>query len=169
MGASQLQPGSNRAIPTPGLKRRTVLQIMSTEKVLPKWERKVGTDGPRKMLDLAQGYLAGRVDYEQAYSQQSSFGASLLNVSSLPEEDIGIIYVGHAAVDSVLTALMDADLTEDEFEDEDRDVYSGELCVCAAYSGDLPWGVLSSAAKRREFWDWWLTIAAPLAFASVPG
>jgi immunity protein Imm5 of predicted polymorphic toxin system len=169
MGTSQLRPDSNQAIVTQGLKRRTALQIISTEKVLPKWEWKVGTDDPRRMLDLARGYLAGSIDYEEAYCQQHTFGGALLNVDSLPEEDIGIIYVGHAAVAAVLTALMDADLAENEDEDEDDDVYSGEMYACAAFSGDLPWGSLSSAAKRQEFWDWWLTVAAPQAYASVTG
>jgi hypothetical protein len=148
--------------------RRTRLLELTARKVLPIWEEVVGTRDPHQLLHLANDYLAGRADLGTLDRRQSSFGGSLLDLGSLPEDKRFAVCAGHAAVDMALNALMDDDMTLDDEEDEDQDCWDGPFNACGAWSGGHPWEAASDKGKRLEFWQWWLEVASPEAFASQP-
>jgi len=63
-----------------GVRRRTQLQILSTQRILGIWEGKAGTASPRHMLEIAQTYLCGLTSYDDAYQEQLDFGGVLFDV-----------------------------------------------------------------------------------------
>jgi len=40
--------------------------------------------------------------------------------------------------------------------------------AAAAYAGGAVWDSDSDSLKRREFWEWWLNEAVPMAWDSEP-
>jgi len=56
--------------------------------------------------------------------------------------------------------------TEDEELDSDR--WDSAYFAAAAFAGGLPGDPQSSATKRKEFWQWYLTEAVPEAWCSWP-
>jgi hypothetical protein len=158
----------NRAVVTTGLRRRTMLAVCATEHVLPIWEQSLSTKDPHEMLDTAQRYLRGEVDWDSAWETKNSFSGGLKNANSDEWKEIGCsICVGYAAVRTMGVALKDEWMDGDETLDEDRDDWDAGFFACAAFSG-APWGTNSDPRRRLQFWEWYIDDAVPQAYSGWP-
>jgi hypothetical protein len=160
----------NRAKMTPGLRRRTALAIVTAEHVLPIWERHWDSKDPHRMLEVVRAYVRDEMSWRDARDEQTRFLGALYNANTdeISEDIFHFVYVGYAAVDAVATALKDMDCEDDGTLDEDLDSWDGSFWACSAYSGDFPWEARSDMGRRREFWEWYLDEAVPLAYTAAP-
>lgn len=165
LGRSQLEGEDHMALRTPGLIRRTKLEVASAAKVASVWERLAKNDECRRMFDTVDQYFDGRLTWDSAWEISSAFSGGLQNVASPPAGQRAVVYAGYAARGSVATALKDAAVArlDAEGRDQDDDTWDGHVYACAAYSGALPWNPDSDRAKRVAFWTWWLAIADKIA------
>src|SRR5215813_13350294 len=164
---SRIVVGS-KAILGPGVRRRTRLALLTTERVLSIWEQTFPTNlGPKHMLATAEEYLAQRIDFKTAWDLKNRFWGKLENLGSIA------VTVGFAACQVVTTALNDERFNPEDIEtelfDHNLDPYEWDASFYAsvAYAGSAPWEAESNSTRREEFWEWYIKEAVPRVWNSV--
>jgi len=157
------------ALRTIGLRRRHALAELCVQRVLPIWERVIGTRDPHEMPEVASQYLSGRISRDAARERANQFSACLDHAYTLSESEYHASYAGYAARNLVSIVLADEDMDDPEMSDAEFEYEQWDcaLTACAAEAGDLPWGEYWDAARGRAFWTWYLDEAVPGAWQSV--
>lgn len=157
----------------PGLIRRTRLCVALVEPLLPLWDEYYPNKAPQLMLELAKQYLVGKCTREILEAKAYAFGGGLMN-SDKPETHLAFA-VGRASVCAAYVASVDEILRpeqgigEDELLDpQDPDSWDCAYWASAAAAGGMPWEEGFSKTKYRDFWDHYLEVEVPAAWASVP-
>jgi hypothetical protein len=127
------------------------------------------------MIRLAERYVSGKGGRDELIDESSSFRGGL-DTSDSPEKDVAYL-VGRgsvraafvAAYDEVLEPDEDAGFTRQDLEDpEDPDYWDCAFWIAGAQAGGMPWVKSFKKRKYGEFWLWYLDVAVPQAWASVP-
>ena len=157
-----------------GQRRRTKLATLAVEKVLPLWESLLPADHtPRQALDLAEKLLVGTVTLKDAERDMGRLWTHCDDLSWRLADKQSVIMVGYGAVQVIREAMSQKHFgcegVNDGSTDMDVDPYDHDSAFCAAiaYCGGPPWDEKSDAAKRLEFWTWWLTSAVRMATVIV--
>lgn len=155
-----------------GRRRRTRLDLLSAEKVLPLWDARFPrNDLPKRLLanvpsalDRVEGehhlWLLLRRAQEQCEAMHASAGD-------------GANLIGYAAIRVLDRACSDLDFDPQHFDPQlhDSDVIAtyndASFLAAAAASGGYPWRADSDSGRRLAFWEWWLQVAVPQAWAST--
>lgn len=170
----ELGPIPKRGTLGPGLIRRALLCSI-VKPALPLWEAHCDTKDPHKMIELAEHYLAGRIGMKELRGPASSFRGGL-DTSDVPEKDVAFL-VGRGSVcaayvassDELLEPDEDAGFTRQDLEDpQDPDYWDCAFWIAGAQAGGMPWVKKFKKKKYGEFWVWYLDVAVPMAWASVP-
>lgn len=173
LGPCLMDKDGIRAVHGIGLQRRTTLAILCARHVRPVWEQVwPNDDDPHQMIKTAELYLNQALDFDSVEERKNQYLGKLDNLLSKGEHEAAI-NVGFAAGRAVFTALHDEDFDphniDDDLMDEDLDVneWDASFNAAAAYAGGFPWEENSSSTRRREFWEWYLNEAVPLAWTSA--
>jgi hypothetical protein len=159
-----LAGGSDPAI---AYARRVRLNQACVRHVRHRWvERFPDDDGIDRMLDLAGGVVAGMVDASAASDARDRFYVDVVETRTYGS-DASAMFVGLAAANTVLEALipdnLDAIPTADDDEDLDPQGYdTSYLCASAAARGLN--GRPADTAQRRSFWRWYLDDGIPQVY-----
>ncbi|NER33932.1 MAG: hypothetical protein F6J93_07780 [Oscillatoria sp. SIO1A7] len=161
-----------------GHKRRTMLAIITANRVLDIWESIWWQDDtPHCLLGAARLTIAQKLEHSQARAYRNEIWTKLENMASEPNhqgfEYQKAIAAGLSAVSALSTALddeaFDRERIDEELTDADTDAYESDSSFWAAiaYAG-ATWEANGDRNKRREFWQWWLTEAVKNAWRSIP-
>ncbi|HKV38184.1 MAG TPA: Imm5 family immunity protein [Blastocatellia bacterium] len=151
--------------------RRVNLAILCSRQVLPVWKRAYpNNDGPERMLTLAAQVVKSQVTQDEARLAAARFWNELGGIKHVPGQSA--VAAGYAAACTVTVARVDEilDPMEDEsIDDDDDDPYSWSVSFYAmlAYANVDTGRSESGVDAKREYWDWYLTRAVPLAYESV--
>lgn len=165
-GSYQSNPDSDNI--TVGLKRRTRLAILCVKKVISIWEKVADDDDrPLEMIDLAERYIEGSINYSYIYKRWNDFVTDLIYLAS----DEAFLYAAEvvfASTKAVGIVLKDEELIRYEKDtqlDENLDSFTWDASYFSAiaYSGSGPWDN-TNIEKRREFWLWYINEAVPQAY-----
>jgi hypothetical protein len=146
------------------------IALVTARQVLPLWQSPRPNDNiPDRLIALTEGVLDGHVPAPIA---ERSALAAWHRLDRLGRErvlDRGAFYSCSAAREALEAALGrppfgDVAITE-RYAEDDLDPY----CSDTAHWAMRAWkscaeGAAAEAAKRREFWHWWLTEAVPQAW-----
>jgi hypothetical protein len=145
-----------------GRGRRALLARETVEHVLPVWyAERPGDSDPARVLGLIDGALSATVDETEVRRAAGALWGHVDNLIATtgPEPPL---HVGYAASRALLSALFDepldpadADPERTDYGRDPRRLDSAFLASTAA-AGGAPWIPDSEAARRREFWQWWL-------------
>lgn len=157
-----------------GLKRRATLAILSTQHVLPLWERaRPGDTTPQHILAEAERALNKAVDKQKVWKDRNRYWVQFNDLINENEKNDVIASVGFAAVQALTAALQDERFDPDRIDihltdfDIDVEELDASFFAAAAYAHGPIWAPQSSAAKRREFWEWWLKDAVPSVWNAI--
>lgn len=171
-GAVRLEPKRRFAVLGPGLIRRARLCVSVVQPLTPFWDEFYQNKAPRLMLRLAEKYLDGQCTMEEVKKEASAFRGGLDN-SDGPETQRAYI-TGRAAVCAAYVAVNDEFLevddytTEDDLLDpQDSDLWDCAYWASAAAAGGMPWEQGFSKMKYKAFWEHYLNVDVPVAWASV--
>jgi hypothetical protein len=126
----------------------------------------------KQLIDFDTASPTQSKDFHSAWQRKNRFWGELESLL-YKGEHFASIYVGFAAANTVTTALNDERFhplnIEDHLLDDDLDPYQWDASFYAAgaYAGGFTWEEGSSVVRRREFWEWYLDEAVPLAWNSV--
>ena len=155
--------------------RRYKLADITTRRVLQCWERLLPQDKlPHECLEAAYRVLNGQLsqsECEQLREDGWNHCGELVYKHQDAQNDV---LPGYAALQVVRIALWDnlyPEVVELEITDGDLDPENLDYsyCAAAAFAGGTVWNDSSSASRRLEFWQWWLTEAVPAAWHSQLG
>jgi len=156
-----------------GLRRRTRLCVAIVRPLLFLWDDYYSNKAPQLMLELAEQYLAGKCTRDGLESKAYAFGGGLMN-SDKPETHLAFA-IGRASVCAAYVASVDEILlpeqgmSEEELLDpQDPDYWDCAYWAAAAAAGGMPWVDGFDKEKYREFWNHYLDVEVPAAWASVP-
>jgi hypothetical protein len=156
-----------RAIIAPGVRRRTRLALQATERVFPVWEQTFPTNlGPQRMVAVAEDYSAQRIDFKTAWNLKNRFWGELESLGSIA------VAVGFSSCQAVTTALSDERFDpvniQNKIFDRHLDPYEWDASFYAsvAHAGSALWEANPNSGRRREFWEWYIREAVPLAWDS---
>ncbi|RMR13235.1 putative immunity protein Imm5 [Pseudomonas syringae pv. primulae] len=99
---------------------------------------------------------------------RDNFYVSVLENESYEPNEYPAMFVGHAAANSIVTAVSDVQFDADDQRDQDLDpeAFEPDYLVASAFAGGLAFASkLSDAGDpqlRRAFWRWYLCVAVPL-------
>ncbi len=160
-----------------GHARRTALAILASRYVLPIWGNFRQDDTPNHVLTVAEEVLNKTLDVQQARSYKDEIWTRLENTASVAEhQDLEyqkLINVELAAIAALNSALYDEEFDPNnlnyDLTDADVDTYESDssFWAASAYADGPIWEPTSSASKRLEFWEWWLTKAVSQAQYSI--
>ena len=146
------------------------LEITSARKVLSVWESTFPSDDePASLLDAAEAHLQGSGTGELSRDRLSRFKTDLDGKLALGEDFFASTYSGFAAWSAAGVALLgDSREPGDSELDIDPELWDASFYASLAYCGGAVWeeGV-GDRQKRREFWEWFLVEAIPLAMSFV--
>jgi len=150
--------------PTEGLGAVVQLDRLAAERVQRHWDTGSGRDGGfRRMLDLADAVLGGRVEPEQAVREKDRFEL-VANDLQAPGGHLRAGLAGLAAAKVVSLALW-GDYGEElaaDADDEDLDSDAWETAFLASLAeSSTPDQSDYDPAARRAFWRWYLSEAIP--------
>ena len=172
-GYAKLGPYLGTSSDKTGHKRRTLLALLTAQHVLPIWEReRAEDDTPRIILDKVYRILANQLDAAQVQDDVGRYWTYMDNVA-FETEGRAPVGAGLAALSALQVAISDEEFDPESINlnltDEDVDAYDHDAVFPAAadYAGGPTWVPESDAAKRREFWHWWLKEALPTAWWGV--
>ena len=146
---------------------RARLSIAAASRVLPIWERLWPSNRlPHHLLDLADQVCRGEVDRGAITALRDRAETELDDISwaSFNKSAVG---AGYAALRALDVARRDepSDLSRPDsaVRDEDLEPHQRDSAylAAAADAGGSPWEPQSSADRRRDYWNWWLTEAVP--------
>jgi hypothetical protein len=153
-----------------GKRRRTLLAIHAADYVLPIWEEKWAANAsPKTALDAARALVSTPGDVTDPYDiiEHCQEG-----VESVMRADHVKACSGRSAVLALVTAVEDeffdaqpvtVAAMDDRTDDAEEDA---AFLASIAYAGGATSNPASNPKRRREFWEWWLTVGVPEAFAS---
>jgi len=157
----------------PGLIRRARLDCAITKPALPIWEAHYDSKDPHRMIQLAEQYLAGGCSFDDLWGKADAFRGGL-DTSDTPDKNVAY-QVGRGSVCAAYVAGADELLQADqgiplkELENpEDPDHWDCAYWIAGAQAGGMPWEDPFDKAKYGQFWYWYLNVAVPEAWASVP-
>jgi hypothetical protein len=169
----EMGPVAARRTIGPGLIRRATLCCTMVKPALPLWEAHYPTKDPHRMIEMAEQYLAGKCTRDELRDSAYSFGGGLETSDSADKQPA--YHVGRASVCAAFVAasdeLLDVDqgLTLEEMENpEDPDQWDCAYWIAAAQAGGMPWEPGFDKLKYQAFWNWYLDVAVPAAWAAVP-
>src|SRR5215471_11258457 len=116
----------------PGLRRRARICIASVQKVLQWWEAAFPSSRvPQTLLELSEGYLAGKSDREFVREEAFSFGGGLENRDAIAQQRAYL--VGRASICAANTATADELLQVEKgiTQDDVFDLQDPDLWDCA--------------------------------------
>lgn len=158
--------------PTPGHRRRAMLDLLTVEHVKPVWDEAYpGDPAVDEVLDAARRALSEGPPHDEGLELASRADIEFVD---RPDDDVGFGpgYVGQGACAALMTAIGDKSYNNVplDADDEDLDVddwdasFFGELAA-----GGEPDDPAVGPGPRREFWRWYLDEAVPAAWTSAPG
>ncbi|HLJ51402.1 MAG TPA: Imm5 family immunity protein [Bryobacteraceae bacterium] len=162
------------AVPGTGLQRRTSLGILCAQLVVDHWSVVVPGDTiPTQLTVLARRFIEGQVTREEAWKAAHDFWTRLDAMSE--KLSAAAYYAGAAAAKTVSVAFRDEDFDPGRFDDsgEDRpgdlpDEWDPALLASASHCSEGESSLSDSTIRRRQFWEWYLTMAVPSAYELVP-
>jgi hypothetical protein len=94
----------------------------------------------------------------------------MTELDDMREEEVGNDeYAGWAALQAVVVAANDEDLSDLNSDVDDLDIdgssWSTAFNASVAYANGVPSQPGSDVSRRREFWTWWLDEAVPEAYS----
>ena len=158
------------AVPGPGLRRRTCLAILCVELVVDRWSAAAPDEvTPTELTVLARRYVEGQATREEIWEKSHDFWTRLdAGSEELPR---AAYFAGAAAAKTAGVALGDEYFEPRQIEDngEDRlgdmpDEWDPALLACISYCGEGSSSPPDSEVRRRQFWEWYLTMAVPTAY-----
>lgn len=148
------------------LAARVRLDALCVRRVLPIWTARFDAREIEAILALAEGLVTGEADAPYAERRRDEFYTDVIDNRSYGS-DPAPMFVGHAAANTVIEALIpvqaDAIPQADDDENVDPESYHPSyMAACAAAGGmnDRP----ASPDLRRAFWLWYLDEAVPSAY-----
>ncbi|MFP2896018.1 Imm5 family immunity protein [Corallococcus sp. 4LFB] len=158
----------------PGCLRRAALALAAARHVLPLWELQYPQDRtPHRALDLAEEVRVGRLDKGEAQARWQQAWDHMVELSYSDVDDQSGAAAGFSAAQALRTCLEDEVLPQSEVDEGLRDNQidaedmDASMFAAAAYAGGPSWDASSDPARRRQFWEWWLSDAVPRAYRSV--
>jgi hypothetical protein len=127
---------------------------------------RVGGKTPDRLLDEAEKVLAGDSKGPELKTDAAMFRSHLDNLMA-EGHDMPPLYAGYAVVKAVFTLFEDEEFDPEKIEyneiDASRDAYhlDASYLAASAYARGSAGEPGADAAKRLEFWEWWLTEAVP--------
>jgi hypothetical protein len=156
-----------------GYTRRALLAIFTVRHVLPIWcQAFPNDDTPQRILAMAEKVIHGKISKEIAELESDLV---VKQIEQLGYNSDGMEFtVGYSAVAALNTAVSDENFDPEHIDysiSDNLDVEGNDASffAAAAYSNGPIWKTQSNSdsAKRREFWEWWLMQAVPLAWESI--
>ena len=174
LGPVLLEADGRVAVIGRGLIRRTRLCVAIVRPLLPLWDEYYAPNkDPQLMLELAEQYLLGKCSKEHLKNKAYAFGGGLMN-SDAPETHLAFA-AGRASVCAAYVAKNDEILQADEgmseedlLDPQDPDLWDCAFWAAAAAAGGMPWIDGFSKEKYGAFWNHYLDVEVPAAWASVP-
>jgi hypothetical protein len=147
-----------------GRARRARLARATAEHVLPLWQaERPGDDDPQRALEMITGVLAGEIGEADARAAAGTLWAHVDNLVMTAGEEPGL-HAGYAASKALMAAIGDEPLDPPgaALEDQGRDPRRLDTAFIAAgaVAAGPPWKAGSDATARRDFWSWWIDLAA---------
>ncbi|MBA3921072.1 MAG: hypothetical protein H0X31_04915 [Nostocaceae cyanobacterium] len=149
--------------------RRTTLAILASQYVLPMWDNVNEDNTPASVLTMAEQVLNGTLDIQLARSYKDKVWTKLENNASVPEHQCleyqKLVNIELSALASLNSALYDEEFDPNNLNydltdaDVDADESDSSFWAASAYADGPIWEPSSSATKRLELWEWWLTTA----------
>lgn len=143
-----------------GHRRLVLLDILAVQRVMPLWRAVFPTDNsPASMLRIALDTAFDRTDRVLAEKARDSLHVDIVENRSHAKGQEAAMFVGHAAANTITTALFqgvpDADAEIDD-DDLDPESFEPSMLAAAAAAGGLPWSETADRKRERAFWDWYL-------------
>lgn len=150
---------------------RVNLATSSVEKVLHFWQR-VWPENPLpyRLLRVAGDVKAGRRPRTDASREADEGWCECDGIVAKERATAIAILVGYGAVQVVRRAVFDETCDPGSIDvalsdvDVDPDEMDSSGLAAAVWAGGTLWDGTSDPAKRREFWEWWLTTAIQSAW-----
>jgi hypothetical protein len=163
----------NAKVPTTGDLRRAELALIAAADVIHIWNSTFDNPTFDSLLEMCFKYLSNRSVAQEIDKRRRELTEHLQDLE-FEEGQISALF----AAESVLAAatLVLGSRTFDPYAIEpttqdvelDSDRWDSAYFAAAAYAGGLLGDPQSSASKRKEFWQWYLTDAVPEAWRSWP-
>lgn len=147
-----------------GRERRVRLDQLCVKHVMSLWSQVFPDDqGPLEMLAVAEKVVAAEIDDKSAQRLRDDFFTDVVENREYPNRDFSAMFIGHAAANTIISALIKDDSLAipevDDDEDLDPESYDPSyLCACAA-GGGMNVDADANIEKRKSFWMWYLTHA----------
>ncbi|ABQ30492.1 MULTISPECIES: Imm5 family immunity protein [Acidiphilium] len=143
-----------------GHRRLVLLDILAVQRVMPLWRAVFPTDNsPASMLRIALDTAFDRTDPVLAEKTRDSLYVDIVENRSYAKGQETAMFVGHAAANTITTAVFqgvpDADAEIDD-DDLDPEGFEPSMLAAAAEAGGLPWSEATDRKIERAFWDWYL-------------
>ena len=151
------------ARPPAGLRARIWLDILTARRVTAVWATEVGDSRMDNLIALAEGVVRGAVDPQAARVDAGRMWEWLSNDYDERTEELSeqAFFALSTAIEAVFTATgldrFEEVIIEEWDTDADLDPWCSDAASYAAttIAGSV-WEPTSDAAKRRDFWMWWL-------------
>lgn len=148
-----------------GLQRRVRLARAAVEHEMPVWRSVLPDDSlPQQLLATSGTVMAGEMSERDAWTERGRAWTYLDDLAA-HDEDIQIsLAVGYGAAQVLACAIEDevfGDASDEPASDDacDPEDLDAGFFGAAAHAGGPAWDEASNAARRREFWLWWLDTA----------
>lgn len=159
-----------------GHQRRMLADAMAVQHVLPMWDAMWPENRtPHEVLDSAQQVLNGQGGDDEAIDTSIRYlwtdYDDACYAAQTTDQFVPVVLL--ASVKVLKRAWNDLDFRPSRYALSATDGQQGYHNTDAAYDASvayghgLPWDTASDAAKRQEFWEWWLTAAVPAAYEAV--
>lgn len=155
-----------------GHRTRARLALLAAQHVLPIWQRERPEDNrAKRILGLAEDVLHNTADTVATREEVEAEWRWLTDDHGGRYEKLSsAAYSAYGAIVQAAFAALEGDTWdhyrfEDDETDADIDIWSSDVAKWAvnAVAGPV-WKPDSDAAKRLEFWTWWLNQAVPAAW-----
>ncbi|POD78029.1 immunity protein Imm5 [Pseudomonas syringae group genomosp. 3] len=147
----------------------TKLNIACVQHGIGFWKKKFGDDQRiEHVLTVALQAAGGAFNEADAMAVRDDFYVSVVENESYEPNEYPAMFVGHAAANSIVTAVSDVQFDADDQRDQDLDpeAFEPDYLVASAFAGGLAFASRLSddgdPELRRAFWRWYLCVAVPL-------
>ncbi|EPM67873.1 hypothetical protein A584_20093 [Pseudomonas syringae pv. theae ICMP 3923] len=141
----------------------TELDVLCVKQGLDFWKKKFGDAKDLDyILNIALEAAHETFDEEKANSIRDRFYVSIVEDQQYEPEEYPAMFVGHAAANAILTATVDFQFDPDDHDkdcDSDPEAFESSYLIASAFAGGLD--RKGNPKLRRNFWEWYLTIAVP--------
>ncbi|MCB9661894.1 MAG: hypothetical protein H6726_29915 [Sandaracinaceae bacterium] len=165
---------------TPAHRGRTHLMRLCVERVIPIWEQAedrgaellAPADRPQAMLEEAARRLSGEDSWEHTSTSIRRFSSLVNYLYELDEIDTRLHFIVRAAMSAVSIALRDIADYPHGWSELANESFVADALASWAWCGATPWArglSEDSERRRREFWQWYVDEAFPLAWNEARG